>query len=237
MVRAPSSSPTEGSNMKIVRYKDWKLTHADKLVNWPSMMASPTKTDKKSVCLQELERLGSEFALTDAITHYDMGGIYFLEALQAESEGRVRLKNAARNGTRLFCLRCLAGEKGEPVKAGDVVSWKVDNVRTDAAGKPLTTRKAKDMARRGEEMEIRNDAVVDDDLCIYVPYRDASILLHQFGTQETSKKREKGRDGHPYNWRFCEQPLWLRDGQAGQDSLGDPEAKRRGRPRLDGGSN
>jgi hypothetical protein len=237
MVRASSSSPKEGSTMEIVRYKEWKSKHADKLVNWPAMMASPTKTDKKTVCLQELERLGADFALTDAMTHGDMGGIYFMEALQAENEGRVRLRNAPRAGARMFRLRCLVHANGAPVVAGDTISWKIDNVRTDSAGKPLTTRKAKDMARRGEDLEVRNDAVVDDDLCISVPYSDAAILLAQFGTQETSKKREQGRDNGTRNWRFIEQPLWLRAQHSEQESLGDPDAKRRGRPRLDGGSN
>jgi hypothetical protein len=166
--------------------------------------------------------------LTDAIVNGDKAGIYFLEALQAESEGKIRLKNAPRGG-RLFRLKCLIDPKGNPVKPGDVVSWKIDTIKTDEQGKPLTTRKGKDMARRGESLEVRNDAVVDDDGFIFVPYRDASILLHRFGTAETSKCREKTRGNELYFWQFIEQPMWLDEHSA---STSEPDGRRGpGRPR------
>jgi hypothetical protein len=219
-----------------VRYKDWPKS---KLVEWNSIKSAQSARERTKLCRQEIDRLSGDISLTDVLLHLDSGGMQMMELLASDERGGLRDDRGRRSigNSRQFTILCLRRPDGSEYATGDEVVWKVGPVTHDELGRPLTANAKRSMMRRGEPLELSNVATVDPSGCITVGFSDASLILSRSGF-ETSNYREKGRGGTGvYNWLFAEQPLWLQNGPAEQDGLGDPEIKRRGRPRSDCGPN
>ena len=226
---------TSTITIKRILYKDWPK---NRLVDWKSVLTGTTTQQRRSYALAEMQRLGPDLSLTDAMMNSARGGLQMMELLELEEKGSLRRPDGRRmvGDARSFRIRCVRHVDGSPIAPGEEVSWKVAPVTRDEMGRPLTTKMMRSMARRGEPLELRNAAIVDQDNCITVGFSDAALLLTRFGF-DTSAYREKERGVERYTWLYHEEPLWLvqSDDSAVQDTRRGPGRPRGTRPHSDGG--
>lgn len=205
---------------KRLLFKDWPK---DMLVDWKSVLQGTTLQMRRQYALSEMQRLGDRLTITDCLMNINRGGQQMLELLSGEEKGSLRRPDGRRlvGSVRSFRLRCARHVDGSPIVPGEEISWKVAPVTHDETGRPLTTKMMRTMARRGEPLELRNAAIVDQSGCITVGFSDASLVLSRFG-YDTSAYREKERGAERYTWLYYEEPLWL----------AEQSENKRSRPRL-----
>lgn len=185
-------------------YRSWDKS---KLIDWDSIVAGTSVSRRRQLASEQVERVGHLATLTDTLLNDDKGGVFVREIFADEEGGvmrdprRVLMVQPTR---RLFKLRWVRHADGTAAKPGDRVEWKMGMLtRVPGSGAPMTTKIARSMRRRGESLEFRHAAVLDDDCCITVPFADASILLSRFGF-ETAHYKEKSSG--QYNWLLHEVP-------------------------------
>jgi hypothetical protein len=191
---------------------------------------------QQAVAKEQMVKAGY-VSISEAIVNRPRGGHAVL--LELEDEANLGMINPALPGRdmrdlmlrRTWKIKCLTDQWGFEYKPGDVVEWKT-GLGYRVKHKWLPSFTIQNMIRRGEEhkVHIKSAAVVDADGCITVGYRDAGIILEQWGmfpdlrTPVTDKQeQDRGESKLPKeickarglpvgtkvvqrNWRFVEVP-------------------------------
>ena len=163
-----------------------------KQLDWQGIANIHAVLQRREKILKELERVGDDFMITDALSRVSEGGLFVLQSIQGNVDGQPvpRDSGSDRAYRRTYWLRVLSDQWGRPVKPGDEVEWKVGQRMRDAMGRKYTRRQINDFIRRGEirQIEYWHSAIVNEHGCIEVSFEDAALLLDTRGVHYASKQ-------------------------------------------------
>ncbi len=162
-----------------------------KELDWAAIANNPNEMKKRATAADELERVGADFMISDALSHKMEAGHFVLQCINGNINGRPApaKRGALAAAQRQYKLRVLMDKWGEPVKPGDKVEWKRgQDLRNHVTGNKITAADIKELIRRGELRTIQDwgEAEVDGDLCITVDFADAAQLLDTRGVHYNS---------------------------------------------------
>jgi hypothetical protein len=202
----------------------------EKRIDYEAIASGRSPEHKMRIAQDQIKKVGY-VSISDALVNRDRDSVLVLQALDAmDSEGRTQK-------VKLLVLRNEWGDKPNP---GDTHEWKSQIRTRDEFGKKIDQAAIHAMKRRGEDTHvIYHSSVVDADGCITVSYKDAAMLLGNYGVHwdsgmPISKMREHSREPvnvangqkHTWNWRYQEVPPWVDLKKSEQET-----ATKRGRPR------
>ncbi|MHC4179377.1 MAG: hypothetical protein ACYSWU_17835 [Planctomycetota bacterium] len=194
-------------------------------IDWTAVSMHPAAIRRRAAAVAELERVGEDFEITDALAHPGEGGLLVLQMINGNVNGQKaeRDRGAEKAYRKQYKLRVLQDMWGDEVEPGDKIEWRMGRRLRDALGKKLTNRHINDLKRRGEirTVEIWHDAIVDEDGCITVPFEDACMLLDTRGVHyvaktpltgmpersaQPNKRADNGEMGTKHFWLYEEVP-------------------------------
>jgi hypothetical protein len=187
-------------------------------------------------------------SLSDALVNRNNGGNFVLVYLENESQsGRVDPSTGLTmpNDVRQWKIQILCDEFGNPPKPGDVHKWKFGVTKKDEFGVKLTSRTIKEIRRKGlgHTLEEWHGDTIDEYGCIKLPYKDAVLLLDNYGVhymsnqpitmmkEITSWQKKNPLNGsmvNVRNWRYREIPPGF-EGQLKSLKQGQLKPKRKKR--------
>lgn len=198
-----------------------------KQIDWQAIANNPNATGRRAIAANELERVGSDFMITDALSHKAEAGLFVMQVINGNIDGNPvkPTGGAAAAAGREYWLRVLMDKWGKPVKPGDKIEWlRGRSRRSHTTGKKITIREIKELERRGELRTIEDwgEATVNKYGCIVLAFHDAATLLDLRGVHHTSKRpltgmKEKageatkcpdGANRLQHFWLYEEVPPW-----------------------------
>jgi hypothetical protein len=202
----------------------------EKRIDYEQIAAGRSPEHKMRMAQDQIKKVGY-VSLSDALANRDRDSVIVLQALDAM---------CAEDRLPRYKIKILRDAYGYAPEPGDVHEWKWQIKTRDEFGKKYDQSRIHEMVRRGEDTHvIYHSAVIDEDGCITVGYKDAVMLLNNYGVHwfshmPISKMRELSREPvstekgqrHIHNWRYMEIPPWL--------DVADAETtatKKRGRPK------
>ena len=201
-----------------------------KRIDYEAIAAGASPERKQRIARDQMQKVGY-VSLSDALVNRGRDSVIVLQVLDAMNEG---------GSLPLYKLKILRDQWGKPPVPGEDHEWKWQIRSRDDFGKKLDQSKIHEMVRRGDDSHIiYHRAVIDPDGCITVNYRDAVMLLNNFGVHwdshmSISKMREHSRDPqntaagqqHMWNWRYSEVVPWMSATEAPETA-----GRTRGRPK------